>query len=101
MPPATAPFILGVGGATVGCTLRLGCAGALKGVPTGMSQRWFGWPCAGFKPAVASCVEVSVTGADVGRLRGAVVIVSFCSASEQATKPKTAADNKTRVTNFM
>ena len=96
--PATAPCV--GGGVRLGCAFRLGCTGRLREAPTGISQRWPGWPCAGFSPATAP-EAVSVTGAAVGRFRGAVVMVSFFSSPEQATVPKKAADNKTWATIFM
>lgn len=36
------------------CKLGCGSAGVVKGAPTSISQRWPGWPCEGFRAALAA-----------------------------------------------
>jgi hypothetical protein len=69
--------IVGAVGCTTGCVAVVVMPGfttgfEFSGCPTGISQRWPGWPCAGFRPAV----EV-VTGGTVFVGTWLVLVVSF------------------------
>jgi hypothetical protein len=73
---------------------RFGAGIAFRGCPTSISQRWPGCPWGGLSATWPPC-GAFVAGAAVVVVAGAEEAAAlFLSASEQATKPRSAADNK-------
>ena len=68
-------LVTGVLVTTFCCGVVVAALGEFSGAPTGISQRWLGWPCAGFMPAevATTAFPVAVGAVSVLLITGGVM----------------------------